>query len=302
VIFYPTPTAIIVKKVEQRPQLLQCHAAFEPQLRQRTAALRNTNERNMDRLELLISGPDPNLFRIVRAALEDPGIAGCHFSTDPAQAIEVLARRHFDGIILDCEVIASAQEVLSKIRKGPSNRQSPVVALLNGPAALPAIQHYAAVFPVFKPVSAAKIMKQLTKALDAIQEENRRYFRFAVTLPLLLSTGENTLPAERTNAERIKADLINAEVINLSSEGMAVRLSRSIRPVGMLNLTFDLPSIDPYRIEAVGEVVWTDAQGRMGIKLCHMPLEARHRYTAWLDVLYAQNELRRLNEEALANL
>jgi hypothetical protein len=246
----------------------------------------------MDRLELLISGPDPNLFRIVRAALEDPGIAGCHFSTDPAHSIEVLARRHFDGIILDCEVVASSQEVLSKIRRGPSNRQSPVVAILNGPAALPVIQNYAAVFPVYKPVSAAKIMKQLTKGLDAMQEENRRYFRFTVSLPLLLNPGENTLTADR----------VNAELINVSAEGMAVRLTRSIRPQGMLHLTFDLPSIDPYRIDAIGEVVWTDAQGRLGIKLCHMPLEARQRYTAWLDVLYAQHELRRLNEEALADL
>ena len=241
----------------------------------------------MDRLELLVSGPDPNLFRIVRAALEDPGIAGCHFSTDPAQAVEVLARRHFDGIILDCDVVASAKDVLSKIRQGPSNRQSPVVAILNSPAALPAIQTYAAVFTVFKPVSAAKIMKQLNNALDAMQEENRRYFRFTVALPLVLGSQKNS---------------VTAELVNVSAEGMAVRLSRSFRPQGMLNLTFDLPSIDPYRIEAIGEVVWTDAQGRLGIKLCHMPLEARQRYTAWLDVLYAQHELRRLNEEALADL
>ncbi len=239
----------------------------------------------MDRLEVLIFGPDPSLFRIVRSALEDPGIARCHFSTDPAQAIEILARRHFDGIILDCEVVASAQQLLSKIRKGPSNRQSPVVAILNSQAALPAIQNYAAVFTVFKPVSAAKIMKQLHKALDAMQEENRRYFRYSVTLELLIGTGENTL---------------TAELVNVSAEGMAVRLSRSLKPEGMLNLRFDLPSIDPYRIEAIGEVVWTDAQGRMGIKLSHMPLEARQRYTAWLDVLYAQHELRRLNEEANA--
>jgi CheY-like chemotaxis protein len=295
VIFYPSLAAIIVKTVDsQRPQLLQCTLPFEPRAQQRTAALRaskatiaTTKERNMDRLEVLIFGPDPNLFRIIRSALQDPGIAACHFSTDPAQAIEVLARRHFDGIILDCEVAPSAQQVLSKVRKGPSNRQSPVVAILNGPAALPAIQNYAAVFTVFKPVSAAKIMKQLSSALDAMQEENRRYFRFTVTLQLLLGAGEST---------------VTAELVNVSAEGMAVRLSRSIRPEGMLNLTFDLPSIDPYRIQAIGEVVWSDAQGRMGIKLCHMPLEARQRYTAWLDVLYAQHELRRLNEEALADL
>jgi CheY-like chemotaxis protein len=238
----------------------------------------------MDRLEVLIFGPDPNLFRIVRAALEDPGIAGCHFRTDSAQAIDVLARQHFDGIVLDCDVLANAQEVMSKIRKGPSNRQSPVVAILNDRTALPAIQNYPANFTVFKPVSAGTIKAQLNNALDAMQEEYRRYFRYAVTLPLLVAIGEN----------------ITAELMNVSAQGIAVRLSRSVTLEGIINLRFDLPSIDPYPIEAKGEVIWTDAQGRMGIKLTHMPDNARQRYTEWVGVLHAQHELRRLTEEARA--
>jgi len=239
----------------------------------------------MERLEVLIFGPDPNLFRIVRAALEDPGIAGCHFRTDSAQATAVLARQHFDGIILDCDVLPCAQEVLSKIRQGPSNRQSQVIAILNDRTALPAIQNYAANFTVFKPVSAATVKAQLTKALDAMQEEYRRYFRYPVTLPLLVSTGKYNL---------------TAELMNVSADGMAIRVSRSLNPEEIINLRFDLPSIDPYPIEAKAEVIWTDAQGRMGIKLSHMPATARQRYTEWLGVLHAQHELRRLTEEARA--
>jgi len=58
--------------------------------------------------------------------------------------------------------------------------------------------------------------------------------------------------------------------------------------------------MEPYRIEARGEVVWADAEGRMGIKLSHMPDEAERRYTEWLDVLHAQHEFRRRTEEAKA--
>ena len=61
-----------------------------------------------------------------------------------------------------------------------------------------------------------------------------------------------------------------------------------------------MPSMEPYRIEARGEVVWADAEGRMGIKLSHMPDEAERRYTEWLDVLHAQHEFRRRTEEAKA--
>jgi hypothetical protein len=67
---------------------------------------------------------------------------------------------------------------------------------------------------------------------------------------------------------------------------------------GKVNLRFDLPSIEPYRIEVRGEVVWVDAEGGIGIKLSHMPEEARPRYTEWLDVLHAQHEFRSLTEEA----
>jgi CheY-like chemotaxis protein len=240
----------------------------------------------MDRLEVLMFGQDPSLFRIVRSALEDLGIVGCHSCTDSAQAIEVLARRHFDGIILDCDDLAQAQAVLTKIRNGPSNRQSPVIAILNGATDLPAIQNSRPNFNVIRPVSAGTIKEQLKKALDAMQTEHRRYFRYPVALPLFVGTGEDRLTA--------------ATLMNVSSEGVAVRLNRSVKPQGRVNLSFKLPSIEPYRIQAKGEVIWTDSEGRMGIKLSYMTGEARRKYMEWLDVLHAQDEFRRLTEEAKA--
>jgi tRNA(Phe) wybutosine-synthesizing methylase Tyw3 len=59
-----------------------------------------------------------------------------------------------------------------------------------------------------------------------------------------------------------------------------------------------LPSIEPYRIDAEGEVAWADAKGRIGINLSHMPVKARRKYAEWLDVLHSQLEFRTLSEEA----
>ena len=241
-------------------------------------------ESRMDRLQVMIFGQDPNLIRIVRAALKDLGIAGSHSRTDSAQAIEALDRQHFDGIILDCDDLPCAQKILTKIRRGPSNRQSPVVALLNGPEDLRAIQNYGCNFNVLKPVSSVTIGTQLNKAFDALLKEHRRYFRYTVSLPLFVGT--------------TKDGFTPARLINVSAEGIAVLLRSSAKLEGTVSLTFDLPSIDPYRIAAEGEIAWTDAEGRMGIRLTHMPVEARGKYTEWLDVLHGQHELRRLTEEA----
>jgi hypothetical protein len=117
-----------------------------------------------------------------------------------------------------------------------------------------------------------------------MQKEHRRYFRYAVSLPLFVG------------AE--KERFTSARLINVSAEGLAILLRRSARLEGAVSLRFDLPSIDPYRIDAEGEIAWTDAEGRMGIKLSHMPPEAKRKYAEWLDVLHAQLELRRLTEEA----
>jgi len=232
----------------------------------------------------MIFGQDPNLVRIVRAALHELGIAGCHSRTDSAQAIGALDRQHFDGIILDCDDLACAQAILAKIRRGPSNRQSPVIALLNSPVDLRAVQNCGANFNVFKPVSAGTIKEQLKKAFDALQKEHRRYFRYTVSLPLFVGSE--------------KEGFTPARLINVSAEGMAVLVRRSAKLEGAVCLTFDLPSIDPYRIDAKGEIAWTDAEGRMGIKLSLMPAEARRKYQEWLEVLHGQHEFRRLTEEA----
>jgi hypothetical protein len=151
---------------------------------------------------------------------------------------------------------------------------------------LRAVQNYGVNFNVFKPVSAGTIKEQLNKAFDALQKEHRRYVRYTVSLPLFVGTAKDGFTPARP--------------INVSAEGMAVLVRRSPKLEAAVSLTFDLPSIDPYRVAAEGEIAWSDAEGRMGIKLSLMPAEARRKYREWLEVLHGQHEFRRLTEEAKA--
>ena len=243
----------------------------------------NRKRASMERLQLLIFSQDYSLVGLVRAALQDLGVAGGYFDTDSSRTLEALRSRHFDGIILDCNDLACAQEVLTRIRRGPSNRQTPVIAIVNDATDMRAIQSCGANFNVCKPVSPAMLKAHLNNALDAMRKEYRRYFRYAVSLPLFVGTE--------------KEGFTSARLINASAEGLAVLVRRSAKLEGAVSLRFDLPGIDPYRIDAEGETAWTDAEGRMGIKLSHMPGEARRKYAEWLDVLHAQHEFRRLTEE-----
>jgi CheY-like chemotaxis protein len=235
-------------------------------------------------LQLLVLGEDSGLLALIRTAVEGAGFAGCYVGSNSNRVFELLARRHFDGIILDCDDMARAQEILTRTRGTPSNRQSPVIAVVDGSTALLAIQNYGISFIISKPLSELTLKKKLDEAFDAIEREHRRYFRYKVSLPLAVSARAG--------------DLASARLLNVSAEGMAVRLSRSPRLDGAVAVASDLPSIEPFHIEAKGEIAWSDEDGRVGIKSLRMTPEARRKYGEWLDVLHSQLEFRRLGNEA----
>jgi CheY-like chemotaxis protein len=237
----------------------------------------------MERIQLLILSQDSELLALLRAILQDVAAESCHLPVDPARAFESLASRHFDGIILDCDDVASAKQILARIREGPSNRQSPVVAVLSGTAEMRAFRKGGANFCICRPISLENIRTQLNKAFDVIQREHRRYFRYPVSQPLFLGAEKDAVTSAR--------------LINVSAEGMAVSVLRPIKLQGTVRSRFDLPSIEPYQVEATADVIWADAEGRVGIKLLNMPSEARRKYSEWLDVLHAQLEFRRFAEE-----
>ena len=236
-----------------------------------------------ERLQVLILGQDPEIGALVRATLEDLGITGSCSSPDSTAASEILANHHFDGIILDCADPEWSREMLKKLRTGQSNCQSPVIAIVNSVTDVRAVQKSGVDLTICKPISRDTITSQLRRAFDAMQSEHLRYFRYPVSQPVWVGTKTD--------------DLASARLLNVSQDGLALWLKTSRRLEGAVILTFDLPSIEPYRIEARGEIAWCDADGRIGIKIVHMPEEARRRYGEWLDVLHSQLEFRKLIQE-----
>ena len=142
----------------------------------------------MERLQLLILSQDPSLAGLVRGALQGIDVTRCDIVADSTRALEVLRSHHFDGIILDCNDLARAQEILTRIRRGPSNRQAPVIAVAYSATDMQTIQNSGVNFTVCKPVSPATIKALLNKAFDAMQREHRRYFRYGVSVLVVQST------------------------------------------------------------------------------------------------------------------
>jgi CheY-like chemotaxis protein len=238
------------------------------------------SENRVERLQVLVLTTEPGLLDLIRTALREFGATHYCAGVDPARVSEILGRNHFDGIILDCDDIANAEKIIMRVRKGPSNRQSPVIAIANDLAALQATKNWGASLSIPKPVPGAGVWLELNSAFEAFQKEYRRYTRYSVRLPLLIGTE--------------KDGYVAASVLNVSSEGMAV-LVRTPPKKESVTLKFELPSIEPYPVEANGQIIWIDPKGCVGIKLVRMSLEAHRRYQEWLSVLHGQFEFRRFS-------
>ncbi|MGH9581291.1 MAG: hypothetical protein ACRD2R_09860, partial [Terriglobales bacterium] len=68
----------------------------------------------------LLLSRDPDVFRVLRRVLDDVGI-GLEVSSAAESAREILELRRFDAVIIDCDDLEGAKEVLQGLRRSTSN-------------------------------------------------------------------------------------------------------------------------------------------------------------------------------------
>src|ERR1700737_755014 len=142
-------------------------------------------------LSCLLLTSDAALLEVVRNSFSAVGV-GLELRADAASAVELAGRRHIDGFVMDCDDVPGATDALVTIRNSRSNKQSVVLAVLNGTTSVTDAVEAGANFIVGKPVQEPQLRSLLDLALPRMEREHRRYFRHKVDLPVTLSnsTGE----------------------------------------------------------------------------------------------------------------
>jgi CheY-like chemotaxis protein len=212
----------------------------------------------------LLVSRDAAVLDLVLRLLEDESI-GVEVSADVRRACDLLEKRKFDAVIVDCDDLLGA-EVLLRLRHTPSNRRAVAFALLNGITSLETAFALGADFGLHKPLCPDATGRSLRAAHGLILRECHRYFRHPMDL-----SASFTLPEGKT---------LYVQVINLSQEGMAVELLTAIPPGTHVQVRFDLPE-NYTTIEACGEVAWCH-DGRAGIHFQEIPPLSKLRYRRWL--------------------
>ncbi len=182
------------------------------------------------------------------------------------KARECLSRRKVDGVFVDMEV-PGALGLLESIRKGTSNSKAVIFACVASTKESTPTLNAGANFLLHKPLNEESVNLHVTIAKDLLVREQRRYFRHAVNLPVVLKDGEIEQHGRMTN---------------LSGGGMAVRTAKALRNSAVVDFQFEL-SLGA-RVSGKGQVAWANAEGMAGIVIQTLRGKGRELLDTWLAV------------------
>jgi len=227
-------------------------------------------------LNCLVVTCDSTLLGEIKANFNERG-ATLDLRQDSASAIELASRRHWDGLIIDCDDVTGGAEALAKVRNSRSNRESLIIAVLHGSTSTERALDLGANFVLCKPIEESRLRGVLDIAIPKMEREHRRYFRYDINLPVRF---QNHLG--QTCSTRMK---------NVSEGGMAIRLVYPVHLKGVVPVDFDIPSIEPRPFHAKADIVWGDAFA-MGLRFLHIEKDCELALQSWLSALESQSQFR----------
>jgi CheY-like chemotaxis protein len=223
----------------------------------------------------LIVTRDPTLLGHVQASLSMHGVS-LQLRQDSASAIEFVSRRHLDGLVIDCDDVPGGTKALPELRSSPANKQTLILAVVNGWTSTEEALDLGADFALSKPIQQTRLRNVVDIAMAKMEREHRRYFRYDVDLPVRFAN-----PLGQSFAARMR---------NVSEGGLAIRQIDPVRLTGVVVVEFDLPSVESQPFHAKADLVWSDSFA-MGLRFLHIEKHSGVALQTWLSSLEAQFRL-----------
>ena len=224
-------------------------------------------------LECLIVTCDPTLLGHVQAGLGTHG-ASLHLRQDAESAMEFVSRRHLDGLVIDCDDVPGGTKAIPEVRNTPANKQTLILAVVNGWTSAEEALDLGADFALSKPIQQTRLRRVLDIAIPKMEREHRRYFRYD--------------PVQFRNH---LGQSFTTRMQNVSEGGLAIKLIDPLRIKGVLTVEFEIPSVEPQAFHAKADVVWSDSFV-MGLRFLYVEKRSVVVLQTWLSSLEAQFRFR----------
>jgi CheY-like chemotaxis protein len=209
---------------------------------------------------------DPNVVGVLGPMLNRMGL-GAEVCDAHASALDLLATRKFNPIIVDCEEMEASSELLRSLRQSPSTRDCIALGIIGDDRQQHDAFALGANLVLHKPVTVEEAGKILRTARGLISRMRRECMRHVVhTLAYVHLDGLYDTPM----------------LLDISEGGMAIQALEPLEQGRAYAVRFFLPrAIESF--EAVAAVAWADSSGRAGLRFLGMPPVGRERLRRWLD-------------------
>jgi DNA-binding response OmpR family regulator len=214
----------------------------------------------------LVVTTDPWLSSIFSKATVEFGIEA-QTTEDARAASEEVSRAKYDTIVLDFDTVSQTPLILGRVRKSRSNNAAVIFAAATDSLQKKLASREGASFLPHRPIDIAQVRRTLSAAHGFMRSERRRYFRCAIETAVSL-TREDSAHVQCTS-------------MNISSSGMGIKTSATLKSGKKLKISFTLP--DGFGMRTAGRVIWDDAHGKSGLCFEPMNSEMQNKLDSWLD-------------------
>jgi diguanylate cyclase (GGDEF)-like protein/PAS domain S-box-containing protein len=216
-------------------------------------------------LALLVSA-DPVTIQQFSVALGELSISP-DVCRDAASAGLLLKRRKFDAVIVDLRLGEQSGVIMDEVRLSSSNRTSVTFGISDNDADFTSAYRKRSQFIFKRPLSARSIHKTLEPAYGLILRERRRYFRYPISIPVII---------RREGTQEVWCNSVN-----ISEGGMA--LSTIIPHIAgeTVRVQFTLPDHET-ACSTESTICWGKT-GRLGIRFASLSDEQKSELDVWLS-------------------
>lgn len=216
-------------------------------------------------LRALLVSHDSEVLAVLRRVLQELGmqLEVCN-AVEPAD--ELLERRKYDAVIIDCDALPGAAAVLARMRRSAANRNTVACAILNRATSANVAFELGANLALTKPITADRAMHSFRAARVIAEGVKRRFYRHKVEMPVTVTMQETEMQATSTD---------------ISEGGIALRVPSPLTVKTMVQLRFMLPGAKAW-ISTGAVVAWADEEGYAGVRFERLPANARGEFDRWV--------------------
>ncbi|GAC1428776.1 MAG: hypothetical protein NVS1B11_33720 [Terriglobales bacterium] len=217
------------------------------------------------KLNALLMSRNPATSRVLSLELNKIGIES-EWCSSAQDTMELLVQGSYSGLVIDFDLPESNQ--VAKVARMLAAEQRPVIFAMIGPGTpIGGTFQSGANFVLYKPLESEQITRTLRAGRGFMQPNRRKSPRHRIAALVHLEFPIGSMPAI---------------IRNLSEQGLALQAPEALPKIPKVPLRFALAG-STRTIQATGEVIWSNQDGRAGMFFSHIAPSSRKYLKNWLS-------------------